>query len=117
MNILIIEDEPLIRETMAEILSLEGHKSTLAADGDEGIELFMEGAYDIVFTDLTMPGLSGWEVTRAIKQHHGELPVVIITGWEASIDQSEIDESGVAGVLPKPFKIDELLGIVRQLTT
>ena len=66
-DILVIEDDPLLRETMANILSLGGHKATLAADGAKGISLFKEGDYSLVFTDLGMPGMTGWQVVDAIR--------------------------------------------------
>ena len=114
-SVLVIEDEPLIRETMADVLALEGYKVTLAADGEEGISLFRKGAYDIVFTDLGMPGLSGWDVARAIKRKQKDVPVVMVTGWGVAIDPSEIEGNGVDGILPKPFDIDSVLAIVSQL--
>ena len=96
------------------MLSLDGHQVTLAADGDEGIALFRQGDYDIVFTDLGMPGLSGWNVARALKDHRSDVPVFMVTGWGAGLDQSEIDRHGVDGVIAKPFDMEELLELVRR---
>lgn len=114
-SILVIEDQPLIRETMADILALEGHRVTLACDGEEGIALFEDGEYDIVCTDLGMPGLSGWEVVRAIKQRRHDVPVIMVTGWGVTIDQSQMEREGVEAVIAKPFDMEEVLGIVRNL--
>ncbi len=114
-NVLIIEDELLIRETLADILSLGRHHVALAADGEEGIALFDANEYDVVFTDLSMPGLSGWEVVKAIKQRRSDVPVIMVTGWGVGIDQSDVDEYGVDKVLPKPFDIDLVLKLVQDL--
>ena len=114
-NILVIEDEPLIRDTIADILSLDGHKVTLAENGEGGLSLFRKGRYDIVFTDLGMPGLTGWDVTRAIKGHRRDVPVIMVTGWGVGIDQSQVDRNGVDGVISKPFSMDKLLDLVHRL--
>ena len=114
-DILVIEDEPLIAEMMQDVLSLEGHQVTLAGTGQEGLRLFEAGGHDIVFTDLGMPGLTGWEVARAIKSRRPDVPVIMVTGWGAGIEPSEIESNRVDGILPKPFDIDRLLGLVRNL--
>ena len=114
-RILVIEDETIVRETMANVLSLEGHQVTLASDGESGIELFKKEQFDIVFTDLGMPGLSGWEVTRALKDHNPDTPVIIVSGLGVTIGESEIESSGVDGVLSKPFYTTTLLGLIQKV--
>ena len=69
----------------------------------------------MVFTDLSMPGLSGWQVAEEIKRHRSDVPVVMVTGWGVLIDESEIEATGIDGVLSKPFAIEALLGLVRDL--
>lgn len=115
-KILVIEDEELIRNILLQGLSKADHWVTLAKDGIEGINLFKEMKFDIVLTDLGMPGLSGWEVCKAIKEISPQTPVGMITGWEGMIDQSEVKEKGPDFILSKPFdfnfilkKIDETL--------
>jgi signal transduction histidine kinase len=115
VSILVVEDEPLIRETLADMLSLGGHRVMLASNGEEGIALFEKGKYDLVFTDLSMPGISGWDVVKAIKRHNSDIPVIMVTGWGVGIDQAEMDKYGVDEVLPKPFDIDNVLSLVNKL--
>jgi signal transduction histidine kinase/ActR/RegA family two-component response regulator len=114
-RILVVEDEPLIRETMADVLLIDGHEVTLASDGEEGLRLFKRDGHDMVFTDLSMPGLSGWQVAEEIKRHRSDVPVVMVTGWGVLIDESEMEAAGVDGVLAKPFAIEAVLGLVRDL--
>ena len=114
-TILVIEDEPRIRETLADMLHVGGHEVTLAEDGEQGIARFEEGEFDIVFTDLGMPGLSGWDVVKAIKQRRSDVPVVMVTGWGVGIDQDELKRNRVDEVLPKPFDMDELLNLIRKI--
>ncbi len=114
-RILVIEDEPLIRETLADMLAMAGHQVTLASDGEGGLAQFKQGRFDIIFTDLGMPGTSGWEVARAIKQQQPSVPVVMVTGWGVGIDREELERNKVDQVLPKPFDIDQVLNLVRDL--
>lgn len=116
-EILVIEDEPTIRDTMDRILTMAGHRVTLAQDGEQGISHFRSGKFDIVFTDLGMPGLSGWEVAEAIKLEGRDVPVVMVTGWGVAIEQSEIERRPIDGVLSKPFDLEDLLNVVNDLAT
>ncbi len=88
----------------------------LAPNGEEGISLFSKGRYDMVFTDLGMPGLSGWDVAKAIKDRSSETPVIMITGWGVTIDPADVLDKGVDGVLAKPFEVQGLLDVVRKFS-
>jgi CheY-like chemotaxis protein len=114
-SVLVIDDDPLIRRTMADLLALDGHQATLAADGKEGISLFESGEYDVVFTDLAMPGMSGWDVAAATKAKRPHIPVVIVTGWGATLEQKDVESAGVDAVVLKPFRVKTVLGLVRSL--
>jgi DNA-binding response OmpR family regulator len=110
----VIEDEPLILDIMARILGTQGHTVALAPNGEEGISLFEKGRYDMVFTDLGMPGMSGWDVARAIKDRNNEVPVIMITGWGAAIDPADVLNKGVDGIVAKPFNVQGLLDVVQK---
>ena len=100
---------------MFEILTGEGHTVSLAADGEEGVSLSRDAEYDLVFTDLGMPGLSGWEVIDAIREHREDVPVVVLTGWPEQIITQALDSDRVQGVLTKPFEMSRLLALVAEL--
>jgi DNA-binding response OmpR family regulator len=68
-----------------------------------------------VFTDLRMPGISGSDVARAVKQCNANTPVVLVTGWDTEPFEDEIIDSGVDRVLYKPFDMDEILSLVVEL--
>ena len=70
--------------------------------------------YDLVLTDLGMPDMSGWEVAARIRAQDPDLPVVLVTGWGTTIDDSEIARSGIAGVVHKPFEIRDLVETVHR---
>ena len=114
-RVLVIEDEPLIQETFADMLDLGGHHITLADTGEDGVRMFKEGEFDVVFTDITLPGMSGWDVATAVKLMSEDTPVIAVTGWGAGINQSDIVNGAVDDVLPKPFDIDRVLELVESL--
>ena len=116
-RVLVIEDELLIRETLYDMLELVDHKVILASNGEEGIRAFKEGEFDVVFTDLGMPGLSGWDVAKAIKKERSDVPIVMVTGWGVGIDEEKLKQHQIDRVLPKPFDIDEVHTLIRDLTT
>ena len=65
-------------------------------------------------TDLGMPGMSGWEVGRAIKQMSPDTPVGMITGWEMEVDQAKIKENAIDFVIPKPFQFNQILKVIEE---
>jgi len=111
-TILVIDDEKGILRVIEEALTKFGHQVELAADGYEGIRKFDDGSYDIVITDLRMPGIDGKGVVRHIrKSHKNSIPIIGISGtpWL-------IQDSGFDVVLPKPFPLLELVESVKKIT-
>ena len=111
-TILVIDDEKGILRVIEEALTKFGHQVELAADGYEGIQKFDDGSYDIVITDLRMPGLDGKGVVQHIrKSHNNSIPIIGISGtpWL-------IQDSGFDVVLPKPFPLLDLVESVNKIT-
>src|SRR4030066_392195 len=94
-RILVIDDEETVREVLEKMLSQVDHRVTVAQNGDEGIRLFDEKEFDIVLTDLGMPGMSDWDVCRAIKQKNPRIPIGMITGWGMEIGDEKMKEFGL----------------------
>ena len=113
-DILLIEDQKEVREILKEMLVEAGHKVRIAKSGEEGLEIFKKGLFDLVFTDLGMEKMSGWELTRRLKKISPETKVALITGWGTQIDISEAKKRGVDFVVPKPFTQEKLLSVVLQ---
>ncbi|MBD3184224.1 response regulator [Candidatus Poribacteria bacterium] len=107
-NILVIDDEQVIRELFYAILTREGHEVTLIGDSREGLEIFREGNFDLVYTDLGMPELSGLEVASAIKEYDSNSVVVMVTGWGGDITDIQTNEGDVDFVISKPFQISQI---------
>jgi len=114
-NILIIDDDESILDVIGDIIEFLGHTATEASTGEEGIEYFKTKNFDVVLTDLGMPGISGWEVTRICKKLKPEVPVVMISGWGNQIDENMIAESKLDGVIAKPFEITQIKATIQKV--
>jgi CheY-like chemotaxis protein len=113
-RVLIIDDESLMRETLAGMLTGVGYDVITAASGEEGIETYRQGRFDCVITDAKMPGISGLVVARAIKDHDATAHVVMLSGLEH--DPHELHAAGVDRVLMKPTRRAAILDAVRRST-
>ena len=113
-NILVIEDEEMVRNILGSLLIQGEHNVYKASSGKEGLDIFDKEAIDMVFTDVGMPGMSGWEVAKSIKAKNPRIPVALITGWGIQIDDEKMKESGADLILNKPFKIDQVLDLVSE---
>ncbi len=113
-RILVIEDEEDIRHLLKDILTNAGHDVEIAANGGEGIEVFEKKEFDLVFTDLGMPVMSGWQVAEKVKNINDKVPVVLITGWNVKMEKSEMEDCGISLVIQKPFKMEQVLNLVQE---
>lgn len=111
-SVLIIDDEEEIRYLLAEILQQANYKVAIAKDGKDGLEKFRKESIDIVFTDLGMPDLNGWEVAKEIKKLNPSTPVVLISGWGRDLKDQDLTNTGVDFLASKPFHIDEIFQIL-----
>ncbi|MBD3867069.1 MAG: response regulator [Acidobacteria bacterium] len=114
-RILVIDDEQDIAEILRDVLTAEGHSVEMAGGGQEGLEKVAGTPFDLVFTDLGMPDVSGWEVASTIRENHPDLPVVLVTGWGATLTEEEIAENCIAAVVNKPFDIDSLVNVTTSI--
>jgi signal transduction histidine kinase len=109
LAILLIEDEATVRETLAKLLTSQRHRVVQAAGGEEGLAQLGAGEpVDLVLTDLGMPGMTGWEVARAVKARWPHLPVGLITGWGEEPEGSDEERQAVDFVISKPVTLDTL---------
>jgi CheY-like chemotaxis protein len=113
-KILIIDDEEEIRGLLQEIVSADGHVVDIAPDGVTGLEKLAVQPYDLVFTDVGMPGLSGWEVAKKVKEINQKTPVALITGYNIIFEVADLKEKGVDFVLQKPFHVAEVQQLISR---
>ena len=113
-RILVVEDEDEVRQLLSDILASEGHEVEAAANGREGIEVFSQNTFDLVFSDLGMPDMSGWEVADEIKSINSKVPVILVTGWNVEINNSEKRTDSVDKIIQKPFEVKQVLRTVQK---
>lgn len=115
LSLLVIDDEPVVRETLAAMLTDLDHNVVTAADGREGLAKVASGDFDLVFTDLAMPEMDGWETAREIHKQYPKLPVVLVTGYGATTTPPESEPDLVAGIIGKPFDFEQVMGTLSRL--
>jgi DNA-binding response OmpR family regulator len=116
-RVLIVEDEPHIRDLVALHLRLEGLTAILTADGNEGLRLAREESFDLIVLDLMVPGLDGVTLCRAIRREsmNEDVPILMLTARREESDKVIGLESGADDYLTKPFGVRELVARVRAL--
>ncbi len=113
-RILIIEDEEKIARFLELELTHEGYEVAKSADGREGLDLALEGGYDMILLDIMLPGLNGLEVIRRLRKS-SEVPVIMLTARDAVMDKVSGLDMGANDYVTKPFAIEELLARIRVL--
>src|ERR671922_879852 len=113
-TILVVEDEPTLRETVVEALESDGFRVLAAADGREALTTFRAERPDLVLLDLMLPELSGIEVTRIIRAESG-VPIVMLTAKDSELDKVVGLELGADDYVTKPFSLRELSARIRAL--
>lgn len=110
--LLIVEDEAALRETTAERLVDHGYQVVAVASGEEAVERLSEFAFDVVLTDLRLPGIDGREVLGAAIERYPEIVGIVMTGFGTVKDAVEAIKRGAAEFITKPFQFDQLLHVL-----
>ena len=114
ISVLIVEDDPNIRELLQMYLEKDGYAVTLAADGGQGLEKFHTIKPDLVLLDVMMPVMDGWEVCKAIRAQ-GDTPVIMLTAKGETDDKVMGLKSGADDYVTKPFEMKELLARIEAV--
>lgn len=114
-RVLVVEDAPLLRMVVADILRKAGHVMEEAEGSQEGIERIRTSPVDLVLTDLRMRDLSGWDVARAARAFRPRVPVILMTGSPEGLESEPVPWELVRHILPKPFRTEEVLELVTTL--
>jgi signal transduction histidine kinase len=114
-RVLVVDDEPEILTAVGDLLRHDGHIPTLCGDPESAAALVDQGAFDLVITDLGMPGLSGWDIARLVKLRAPGTAVAMITGWSDRIDSEYARTNGVEHVIAKPFRRDDLRRVMHAI--
>jgi two-component system OmpR family response regulator len=113
MRILIVEDETALATGLKLNFEQEGYEVVCAGDGPSGLRYFEAGGIDLVILDLMLPGMSGYEICRAIRKTDDTLPIIVLSARSMSEDRALAFDAGTDQYLSKPFALPELLTRVR----
>jgi DNA-binding response OmpR family regulator len=113
-TILVVDDETTLRETLVEVLEMEGYRAIPAADGREALARFREDQPDLVLLDLMLPELSGVEVCRILRAESA-VPIIMLTAKDGEVDKVVGLELGADDYVTKPFSLRELTARIRAI--
>jgi signal transduction histidine kinase/CheY-like chemotaxis protein len=114
-TVLVVEDEPAICALLVDLLESARYRVLTGRTGREAVERLLANSVQLVLTDLGMPEMSGWEVARHCRDLYPGLPVVLVTGWGVELDANMVVETGVRGVITKPFAVLDVLRTVDRV--
>lgn len=116
-RILLVDDEPTITEIMKELLEWQGYQAEAYNSSLEALSIFRQfpQKFDLVLSDLTMPGMTGVELAGQLQQVRAGIPIIIITGYGNQLDEKTQKRNGIRHVASKPIRIDELAPLIRQV--
>ena len=115
LHVLYVEDNEEARKFTLEMLSRFFKHITIAKDGEEGIEKFKEGRYDLVLTDINMPKMNGIELITQIKPLNDQIPILVLSAHNESGYYEEVNKLGVQGYLAKPLALKQLIDTLMEL--
>jgi len=114
-RVLVVDDEPEVRAVLDDLLTAQGHGILEAADGPAALALLETEPVDLVLSDLSMPGMSGWELAAVCQAKFPQVLVGLITGWGDQLDPDQLRGHGIQFVLAKPFVASEVRRQVSQV--
>ena len=114
MKILVVEDDPNLREAIVDSLMLKGHQVQECANGAEAVKVMAESALDIVLTDINMPEMDGLQLLAHVKKHQPWLPIVLMTAYGDVGQAVKAMQLGANDYLMKPFEVQELLTVLNK---
>jgi PAS domain S-box-containing protein len=115
LRILVVDDEQPVRETLAEMLVAVNHKVELAGSGQEAVQKMRGGSFDLIFTDLAMPEMDGWETARMIRKDWPTVKIVLVTGYGPTTTQPAGEENLVDAIIGKPFDFAQVGSTINVL--
>ena len=116
LNILAVDDEPMVRQLVTEYLTDDGHTVETAGNGSQGLQKFRKGRFDLVITDRAMPEMSGDHLAHAVKEESPETPVILLTGFGDIMIAKDEKPEAVDLIVAKPVTVAALRQAVAQVT-
>lgn len=115
LDIMVVDDEEDIAEVIASMLEAEGHNITCFSEPNDAVAALETKHFDLVITDLGMPGITGWDIAQKAKASQVKPCVILLTGWGAEFEGQDLRLKGVDAVMSKPCKIERMKELIQQL--
>jgi CheY-like chemotaxis protein len=110
LRILVVDDQPSITRMVAMMLGPRGHAVTIAGSGEEALDRLAAGPFDLIVSDLGLgAGMNGWDLLETVRERAPGIRFILSTGWGAQIDPGDVVARGGEGLLPKPYRLSDLL--------
>jgi len=116
LRCLVVDDERAVASVLGDVLEASGHRVVVLTDGAEAIARVQKEPFDVVFTDLAMPRVSGWDVAHAVKAAAPGVPVFLVTGFGVELSAAERQAHGVEAVFSKPLRIEDITRAVARVS-
>ena len=113
-KVLVVDDEASIRDLLSKTLALADYEVDVASDGQSALDRMRLSPYNLLITDLKMPGMDGMSMINEARRLDAELPIIIITGFSTEASAIEAVNTGVSGYLTKPFKVPKVLEVAAR---
>jgi signal transduction histidine kinase/ActR/RegA family two-component response regulator len=114
LRVLVVDDEAAVRALLVDILTTLGVTVTGCERADEALRGFRPGRYQLVLTDLGMPGMNGWQLSQRLRAIDRNVMIVFVTGWGEGLDPVQVREAGADAAIGKPFTITDLEQVIRE---
>jgi CheY-like chemotaxis protein len=107
-QVLVVDDEEPVLDVLADMLRDRGHEVRVALGGEAGLTEFQRWRPQVVFSDLGMPEVNGWDVARRVKAQAPGTPIVLVTGWGSQLEEGSAQARGVDLIIAKPFSMEDV---------
>ncbi|HEY6868061.1 MAG TPA: ATP-binding protein [Candidatus Eisenbacteria bacterium] len=114
LRVLVVDDDEGVREVLRDMLTALGHAVTTYASGDEALRAYRPGLYDLVLTDLGMPGVTGWDLAQTVRDADPAVTIVFVTGWGDEVRPEALQSARVDHVVTKPFTLEDVVVAIER---
>jgi CheY-like chemotaxis protein len=115
-KILIVDDEQFVRDLLEKVLRRRGHEVVATSDADQALATLEKSKFDLLLTDVVMPGMDGFDLLRRVKSAYPDIKVIVLTGYARKQSISDFLLYGADDYLSKPFQVHELVAAVDRVT-
>lgn len=117
LRILIVEDDDSIRSMLRDLLQMCNHQIYASADGENALKCLQSDSFDLLITDLGLPGMSGGELAGASRRYQTNLKILAITSWRGKEQEELTQAAGIDHVIWKPFRFEEIMSALVEMFT